>query len=604
MRSRLFVALLFSTSLFSQDAPQLQDSARLGTLIRDGKLYLSLRDAISLALENNLDIELERFAPGIADTDLLRARSGNTLRGVPLTVREGPIGLGEPQITSTGTLGGGNVPVLSALVGPRTETDLSILGSIPLSTGPPLPNLDPTLTATAGWDHTSVPQNSTFLSNIRSLNSETTVGNLAIEKGFLTGGTVTAGWNNTYQKINNPLNSLDPATYSSLNVSFTQPLLRGFGWAVNDRYIRIAKNNKKVSDRVFEQQVISTVAAVARLYWDLVSLERDVEVRSDAVKSAQRLLADNRASVEEGTLAPIDVTRAQAEVSHRERDLSVSKTSARQQEMIVKDFLTRTILKASLANISIVPTDTTNVPQSEDFAPVDELADRAFKTRPDLAQARLQLENSQISLKGSKNAVLPSLDLRAGLQENALVGDPNRFTTSSLGQIASQPDPFFLDSYSGALGQLFHHNFPDYGVGVSLSIPLANREARADVARDRLQVRQQEIRLRQLEKEVWLEVQNALIAVQQARETYKAAQQERILQEQTVEAETEKLGVGATTSYQVIQYQRDLAQAQSAEIAAAGDYFKARVALERATGTILADNGVILSEAITGEVHH
>src|SRR5882757_1407540 len=192
MRSRFLLALLLSTPLFSQDGPALQNSARLNGLIRDGKLYLSLRDAISLALENNLDIELERYVPGIADTDLLRARAGKTLRGVPLTVREGPPGLGEPQVTGAGTLGGGNVPALNALVGPRTETDLSILGSIPLSTGPPLPNLDPTLNATASWDHTSVPQNSTFLSNLRSLNAETTVGNIALEKGFLTGGTLVA----------------------------------------------------------------------------------------------------------------------------------------------------------------------------------------------------------------------------------------------------------------------------------------------------------------------------------------------------------------------------------------------------------------------------
>jgi outer membrane protein len=580
----------------------LENSSRLTNLIRDGKLYLSLRDAIALALENNLDIELERYAPRIADTDLLRARSGNFLRGVPLTVREGPAGVGEPQVTDVGTLGGGNAPALNALVGPRTETDLSIIGSIPLSTGPALPNLDPTITGTAGWDHASAPQNNTFLSNLRSLNSDTTTGILAFEKGFLTGGTLNASWVNSHQEINNPLFTYNPATYSSLNLTFTQPLLRGFGWAVNDRYIRIGKNNRNVSDRVFEQQLITTVASVARLYWDLVSLERDVRVRSDALVSAQRLLADNKASVEEGTLAPIDVTRADAEVARRERDLTVSQTLARQQELVVKDVLTRTVLKAELANVPIVPTETTDVPDNENFGTIDELAQRAFKARPDLEQARLQLENSRISLKGSRNAVLPSLDLRAGLQENALIGDTNRFTTSSLGAIALQPDPFFLGNYGDALGQLFHHNFPDYGVGLSFNVPLANRAARADVARDQLQVRQQQIRLRQLEKQVWLEVQNALIAVQQARETFKSSQRERILQEQTVESEAEKLGVGATTSYQVIQYQRDLAQARSAEISASGDYFKARIALERATGTILSDNGIVFSEALSGEV--
>jgi outer membrane protein TolC len=159
-----------------------------------------------------------------------------------------------------------------------------------------------------------------------------------------------------------------------------------------------------------------------------------------------------------------------------------------------------------------------------------------------------------------------------------------------------------LGNYGDALGQIFHHSFPDYGVGVALNIPLANRAARADVARDQLQVRQQQIRLRQLEKQVWLEVQNALIAVQQARETFKSAQQERILQEQTVESEAERLEVGATTNYQVIEYQRDLTQARSAEISAATDYFKARIALERAAGTILTENGVILLEAVNGQV--
>ncbi len=586
---------------------RMTNSARLGELIQNGKLYLSLQDAIALALENNLDIELERDTPRIADTDLLRARAGNFLRGVPTSVREGPPGLGAPQvtgtadITGTGTLGGGNAPSLNSLTGTGAETDVSIIGSIPLSTGPGVPNLDPTVFGNASWTHESVPQNSTFLSNLLSLNANTTVGSLGIEKGFLTGGTARLSWNNTYQDINNPLYSFNPATYSNLNLSVTQPLLRGFGWEVNNRYIRIAKNNQQVSELVFQQQVISTVYAVTRLYWDLASLAEDVRVRQEAVASAARLLSDSRASLEEGTMATIDVTRGEAESARRQRDLSVAQTLVRQQNAVILDFLTRTTLTGGLENVAVIPTDRAHVPEHEQLPALDEAVAAAFKNRPDLSQAQLQLQNSRISLKGSRNAVLPQLDLVASLQNNALVGDPNSFTSSSLGNFGGNAsNPYFLGSYSNNWGQIFHRNFPTYGAGVVLSVPLGNRAARADVARDQLQVRQQQIRLQQLQKQVRLEVLNALIAVQQASETYQAAAKERVFQEQSVDAETQRLEVGASTPYQVIQFQRDLISSRSAEVSALSSYVEAKAALQRAIGSTLLENGVILDEAQEG----
>jgi outer membrane protein len=586
---------------------RLTNSTRLNDLLRDGKLYLSLQEAFALALENNLDIDLERYVPRLAETDLLRAKSGNFLRGIPTSVREGPAGVGGPQVgqtpDATGTLIGGAAPTLNSLTGTATETDVSIIGSIPLSTGPAVPNLDPTVVASASWNHESVPQNSTFLSNLLSLNSDTTVGSLGIQKGFLTGGTASLSWNNTYQRINDPLYSLNPATYSNLNLTVTQPLLRGFGWHVNGRYIQIAKNNKHVSDLVFQQQVIGTVYAVSRLYWDLVSLNEDLQVREEAVTSAKRLLDDSKASLAEGTMAQIDVTRAEAEVAHRERDRIVAQSLVRQQGAVLLDFLTRTTLSSGLENVQVVPTDHVNVPQKEDVGTLDDLVAQAFKNRPELSQAQLQLQNSRISLKGSRNAVLPQLDLIASVQNNALVGDPNSFTTSSLGAVPGNPvNPYFVGSYSEGQRQIFHRNFPDYGAGVSLNIPLGNRAARADAARDQLQVRQQEIRLRQLQKEVRLQVLNALIALQQARETYAAAEKERIYEQQSVEAESERLGVGASTNYQVIQYQRDLTSARSAEVSALSSYAEAKAALQRAAGTTLQENRVMLDEARTGAV--
>lgn len=582
------------------------NSPRWDQLLRDGKIYLSLADAISLGLENNLDLELVRYAPRIAETDVLRASAGGSLRGVPLSVREGPQGLGTPAVGPNGTLGGGDTPALNALVGPGVQTDLSILGSLPLSTGTMVPSLDPVLTGGFGWNHNSVPQNSAFFPDIRSLNSQTAWGGIGLQQGFITGGYLDVSWDNQRQKVNSPLLNYNPANTASLGVTFTQPLLRGFGLAVNDRYIRIAKNNKQVTDFVFQQQVIATVSAIVRLYWDLVSLGQDTEVRRQAQISAEQLLEDTKNQMQAGTAAPIDVVRAQAELARRKRDVSVSESLRRQQEVVLKDFLSRAKLDAVISTATIVPTDTVKIPAQEAVEPLDDLVSQAFHNRPDLAQAKLQLVNSEISLKGSKSALLPALDLVAAAQNNGLAGNPYGVTVLPGGNpILGGPrpgDPLLTGGFGSATSQLFSRNFPDYGVGVKLSIPLRNRAARADVIRDQLTVRQQQIRLQQLEKQVRLEVTNALIAVQQARDTWEATQQERILGEQTLQAEQEKMDVGASTSFYVIQYQRDLAAAQSAEVSALASYVKARTALQRALGTTLTDHSIEFAEALEGTV--
>jgi outer membrane protein TolC len=592
----------------SPDPVRLSNSSRFENLIRAGKLYLTLQDAIALALENNLDIELERYTPQIADTEVLRAKAGDLLRGIPTTVQEAPAGVGPPQVAgnieANGALPlvGGNAPALNNLTGPGTVTDLSIIGSIPLSTGPGLPDLDPTIIGSSSWNHTSDPQNSTFLPNLLSLNANTTVGSLGIQKGFISGGTVSLTWNTTYQKINDPLYLYNPATYSNISLTVTQPLLQGFGFAVNGRYIRIARNNRNVSQDVFKQQVISTVYGVIRLYWDLVSLIEDVRVREEAVSSADRLLADTRQSLSQGTAASIDVSRAQAEVFRRQRDLDVARTLARLQNQIFKDYITRTALDPVVAAVEIVPVDRPQFIEDEKLPALEDLVATGLRFRPDLAQARLQLDNSQISLRGSRNEVLPQLNLVASAQNNALVGDPNSLVLGLPGAAGPVANPFFLGSYGDAMRQIFHRNFPDYGAGLSLNIPLANRSARADVARDQLQLRQQQIRLRELEKQAQLEITNASIAVQQSRDTYRAAKQELVFEEESVQAETERLAVGASTSYLVIQYQRDLTAARSAEVSALSSYVESKAALQRAIGSILDDNGVRLDEALQGAV--
>jgi outer membrane protein len=572
----------------------LEDSVRVQSLLRDGKFYLSLRDAISLALENNLDLELERYGIRLADSDVLRTKSGSLPRGVPLSVRESPSGLGTPVVGPNGTLGGGDSPTLDSLIGPGVQVDLSILGSVPLPTGTAVPNLDPQIVGNISFGHESDIQNSIFLPNVRSLNSNTTLASIGYQQGLTSGGTLDLFFNNSRLNQNNPLFLYNPTVTTNVGVTFTQPLLRGFGFEANRRYIKIAANNRRVSETVFRQQLIATVSGIVRLYWDLQSLIDDVRVRQQAVSSAEQFLSDSRNQREVGTFADIDVKRAEAELSRRQRDLAVARSLVRQQEAVVKDYVTRGHVEGALENAPIVATDPMLEPSPAETSSIDQLFAVALRNRPDAAQVKIQLENATLSLRGSQNGVRPELDVVATAENSGFAG--------SMAQSAVGGDPLLTGGYGTALTQLAHNNFPTYSVGVQLALPIRNDAARSDVIRDEITVRQQQIRIRQLEKQIRLEVTNASIAVEQARETYEATKSERIFQEQTLADEQQKLEVGASTSYFVIQYQRDLAAARSAEISALASYQKAKTALQRATGTILDDYQIVLDEAFRGAV--
>ncbi|MBV8864186.1 MAG: TolC family protein, partial [Acidobacteriaceae bacterium] len=485
----------------------LEDGVLLQSLFRDGKLYLSVRDAISLALENNLDLEMERYGVRLADTDVLRSKAGLLPRGIPLSVRESTSGLGTPVIGPNGTLGGGDAPTLNALTGPGVQVDVSIFASVPLATGPSVPNLDPQILGNASWGHESSIQNSIFVPGVASLNSNTIIANAGFEQGFTSGGTLGLFFNNSRFDQNNPLSLFNPTVTSNVGITFTQPLLRGFGLEVNRRYIKIAANNRRVSDTVFLQQLIATVSGVVRLYWDLQSLNGDVRVREEAVASSEQFLRDSRNQMEAGTFAEVDVTRAQSELSRRERDLAVARSLVRQQEAILRDYITRGRVQGGLENASIVATDPLPEPSAGENFSIDQLYKEALRNRPDAAQAKIQLENAALSLRGSQNGVRPELDVVGTAENNGLAG--------MLAQPGSGADPLLIGGYGDALTQLAHNNFPSYSVGFQLALPLRNQAARSDVLRDELTVRQQQIRIRQLEKQIWLEVTNASIAVAQ-----------------------------------------------------------------------------------------
>jgi outer membrane protein len=588
---------------FRQEPPiNLGNSGRLDALVRAGQLYLSLQDAVALALENNLDIEIQRYGPRLADSDILRAQAGGLLRGVPTSVAAGA---SSAVAQATGSAGGSAAGGGGGGGGTGTGASTSQAGgAVITATGSTIPNYDPVVNFAYNWGHRSVPQSNAFTTGTNTLVLTSSTPNMSIQKGFVTGTTVTFGWNNTFSTTNAARTDFNPSTTANFSLQFNQHLLQGFGRAVNNRNIRIAQNNRSVSDQVFRQQVITTISAIINLYWDLVSFNEDVRVKRQAVALAQKLYEDNQKQVEIGTLAPIEIVRAEAQMASSQQDLVVSETRVLLQETILKNALSRTgTASPSVADAHIVPMDTIRIPPAEAIEPLQDLIGSAMKNRPEIMQTQLQVENTKIGLQGTKSEMRPTLDLVGNLQNNGLAGQINVIPIpgTPVGTPRSVND-FFLGGYGTAMSQLFRRNFPDYGIGFQLNIPLKNRAAQADMVRDQVSLRQQEIRQQQQINQVRVDVTNAMIAVQQARANYEAAVKARVLQEQTLDAEQKKYALGASTNFLVIQSQRDLAAAQSAEVNARGVYSRARVLLDQATGRTLEANSIQLDEAETGHV--
>ncbi len=560
------------------------NSARVQQLIRDGKMSLSLQDAIALALENNLDIDLQRYTPWIADADILRTKAGGAARG----------------LAGTGTA--------------------SVLGTIPAQT------FDPQVTATLAMDHRKIPVNNPIQSGVGltgagSLTTHTITGNFGYSQAFHTGTGVAVTWNNNRLSTTSPAALLNPGLNSTLFVSFTQQLLNGFGLLANTRFIRIAKNNKKIADLSFAQQVITTVVQTENLYWELVFAREDVRVKEHSVALAAKLYQDNKRQVEIGTLAPIEVVRAEAEVARARQDLIVSQTVQLQQQTLLKNAISKNPLDAALRDVEIIPTDAASVPPQIEIAPIQDAVKEAWEKRPDVRQAQVDLLNRDINVRATRNALLPVLSLFGQYGWTGLGGNQPTSTSSTIAgaQIVDgvgQPvSGLFVPatlrtitgtSFSGlsdAWDAIFNNNFPTYTLQLSLNIPIRNRSAQADSARARLEQRQAETSLQRLQNSVVVEVRNAQIALEQNRARVDAAQKSRTLAEQTLDAEQKKYQLGASTIFFVIQAQRDLAAAQSVEVRALVDLAKARIDFDRALGRTLEVNHITIADAKGGQVH-
>src|ERR1017187_9529053 len=583
-----------------------EDSQRIERLIRAGRIYLSLRHAIALALENNLDIEAARLNPKLQQANLTGASPGALLRNVNNSISTGP------SSASLGVLAGANS--LGSTGGSTSSSTGGVLSGLSVQlAGSAIPNLDPTVFVNAQYQHQTSPLTSTFTTGTNFLVTSYSNANFGVQQGFLTGTQVSLGMGNTLgYRQNSPNNDFNPVDQGSLAFSLTQNLLNGFGVKVNNRAIRIARNQLHISDLTFKQQVISTVNNVVGLYWDLVSFNDSLKVKQQTLDLNRQLYIDNKRRAELGALAEIDIIQAEAEMKSSQQDVVTAETQVLQQELTLKSVLTRSgFNNAAVVGARIAPTDHFDVPPQDAIQPTQDMVAEAFQKRPEIEQSQISLEDTRISMLGTKNNLLPSLSVFASLSNNGLSGAVNslpRPVTLPSGQIVNQArtpadvNGFFIGGYGSFLSQLFNRNFPNYSAGFQLNIPLRNRANQADLITDELNYRQSQIQDKQLLNSIKLNVIKAQIALSQARAGLANAVEARRLQEQVLAGEKRKYELGTSNLFNVIQVQRDTTTRELAEVDAPSQYVKARVALDNVLGNTLEVQNVDIGEAKNGTV--
>jgi outer membrane protein len=574
----------------------LTNSPRIQQLIREGKLLLSLEDAITLAVENNLGINIARYTPWEAETDLLRAKSGQTFFGVP-------------QIGSSPDFA--NIPSIT---------------------------FDPILTANFNLADATIPVNNPFISGtgtsgILALQEHSAQANVSYVEGFHTGTQVTVAWNNTRSSSNTLENLFNPAVASNITITVQQQLLNGFGTLPNTRFIAEAKNERQAADQYFAQQVITTITAVATAYWEYVFARENVKVEEAALGTSTKLYNDNKRQLEIGTMAPLDVLTAESEVATDRQNLILAQTTQLQSQTVLLNDITKQLMDPTLINVEIVPTTTLTSPADVNIAALPDAVKEALANRPDVKQAEALLKNSGIQVKTARDALLPVLTLFGQYESQGLGGvettttqTPTAFAadlnapllTANGAPVLIGGQPVFTGTPSAfnsvsttangglgdALSSVFQNKFPTYAVGLNLTLPIRNRAAQADSARALLLDRAAQVQYLQLTNTVAVNVRNAQIALQQDRAQVDAAIKAGELAKQTLDAEQKKYQLGASTSYNVILRSRDLTTAQGNELRARINLVEAFINYDQSLGRTLTTNRITVADATHGNVFH
>ena len=546
-------------------SPRLDNSRRLPNLIVEGKLMLRLDDAIALALENNLDIEVARYNLPIGQTDYLRAKGGGATRGVA----------GSYQSTTafSGSLGGG----LSSSGGVGGVGAGGTLGGGVSSVGS-AGCCDPSVYAFYGWSDAISPLNYVVVSGVPVETSHTAYFQGGYSQGFLTGTSFGVS-EYSYRLSSNTTTSLfNPEFVTGLSIAFSQNLLAGYGYRANALFIRQGRNNLKYAESVFRQSVITQVAAVMSTYYDLLADQEKIRVAQEGLQNAQKLLENNQVELKIGAVAQYDVLRSQEEVALRQQDLLAAGNTFSQDAQSLKAKISKSF-NEELATVEIAPTDRLPEPHADDVPPLAEALREAARYSPEIEQADINLRNQEYTIQARRNSLLPQLQVYASYNLAGLGG-------------ALRP----------TFANVFQNEYPNIQYGVTLGIPIRNRTAQADAARALLEQRQLQMKLQDAKNQAVWGVSKAVSAVEQAKSQLDAALNLAAISRQVLGMQQQKFTLASATVEDVITAQSNLANAQGTVVTARAAYAKALIQFEQATGTLLERNNINLSEAVQGEV--
>jgi outer membrane protein len=583
----------------SVDLPNVFNSPRLVDLLRNGKIYLSLSDAIMLALENNFDIAIARYNLNIADTDIVRSRTGASLLGSPAGLVTGTIGGTSATLTSGGGPGGTSAGASGAGAGAS--------GLVLTASGQgPVPTIsDPLLTGTVQFERSSTPQPTIFLTGTNTLTQNTNEYNFQYSQGFSPGTTFQVQFQNSRTTSNNTRSNYSPQLSTLFQARVTQHLLNGFGTGINTRFVAQAINNRRITNSAFRQQLMFTINQVENIYWALVSAYENVQSAQRALDQSTQVASDNRKQLQIGTLAPLDVLNADNQVAQDKQTLITAQTNLEYQQLVMKQAIARNLSDPALSAAPVIPTDRVSlIEMPEETAAVEDLVKEAYQNRPEIEQGVLNLKNDQITLKGVKNGLLPTVDLYGFYGSSAIGGTQSPSCVNVNEGIPGAPNTCTVPqvNYGGTFNALFNGNNPDRGVGLNVTIPLRNRTAQALQSRSLLEFRQDQLKLQQLYTQIRIGVINGQYALTNDRAAVQAATATREYNMQALDAERKKYKYGASTTALVLQQERSLAAAENTVTSAMATYAKDRASLEQILANTLAKYNISIGDGVSGTV--
>jgi outer membrane protein TolC len=570
-------------------APELNlsNSPRLESVIRDGKIYLSLHDAISIAIENNLDLAYFRYNFPIAQTDIQRTKSGAAANGVNAVVTQSTQG----GFSASSGGGGGGSSGGSAAAGSGGIVT-STLGA-----GTSVPSFDPYLNFRGFVDHTTTPEVNQFQIGTPLFKTNTIEVLSNYSQSFPIGTNVSVSYQGERLATNSPDFSINPELFSNFAVQITQPVLSGFGLATNERFIRIAKRNAEITDLVFKQQVIATVTQVENIYWDLVNAYDAAQINERSLGFANQTLSDDQKQLQLQAIPAMQVMTDQSAVATAQGNLTVARASLRLNELLMKNILTK-VDDPAIDEMPVIPLDLNAPPDPNADKSMDDLIAEAEKKRPEVAIYQMQAAVQKQSLKDINSELLPTLNVY-GLYAGQGVAGPKNPNCDEGAQYCSTDLP---TGFPSMFVNTFNYSAPEYQIGMTLSINLRNRQFKADQFRAVLSYRQSQISEVQQKKNILFDVRNSKFALEQAQAHVDATQKARDLAQKTLDITKQEQTLGAKSSVDTLLAENALAVAESALDAAQTDYEKKKVDIDRAIGETLERTGVSIDDAKSGVV--